>query len=497
MPPSIGVPSARAGRRWRGAAGRALQALLGGLFSHRFTSFATSCLFHTLALLVAALITLAVRAPVANKSLTVHLTPESAELEGPQGDGPLLDIDVENLTGDALQAAPDTLLSVPGPDADDAAEAETPNSGELDLTAGAPAGRGQLVSRRGGGLEGRGADARGGLVAAGGGDGASEQAVARGLRWLAAHQQPDGGWDFDHTKGPCRGMCRNPGQSPSTTGATGVALLAFLGAGQTHLAGEYQDVVRQGLYYLGNHTLVTPQGGDLREGSMYGHALAAWALCEAFALSDDPALGQLAQQAVDFMVYAQDAGGGGWRYTPGQPGDLSVTGWHFMALKAAQLGYRQIPPQTLERATRFLDSVQGERGARYGYQDGSGTETMTAVGLLCRMFAGCRRDDPGLVAGCEYLSGLGPASDNMYFNYYATQVLFHHGGPRWQAWNAAMKPLLLQTQATEGHESGSWYFSGGKCEKGGRLFSTALAVMTLEVYYRYLPLYRTESVLGR
>ncbi|MEE9602336.1 MAG: hypothetical protein V3V75_03460, partial [Thermoguttaceae bacterium] len=47
----------------------------------------------------------------------------------------------------------------------------------------------------------------------GGGSGGSEKAVRGGLRWLAAHQLPDGGWSFDHTLSPmCGGKCKNPGK---------------------------------------------------------------------------------------------------------------------------------------------------------------------------------------------------------------------------------------------------------------------------------------------
>jgi len=84
----------------------------------------------------------------------------------------------------------------------------------------------------------------------------------------------------------------------------------------------------------------------------------------------------------------------------------------------------------------------------------------------------------------------------MYYNYYATQVLHHWQGPEWKRWNVQMRDHLIATQAGRGHESGSWYFSGGRGDVGGRLYNTAMAVMTLEVYYRYMPLYRREAILA-
>jgi hypothetical protein len=218
------------------------------------------------------------------------------------------------------------------------------------------------------------------------------------------------------------------------------------------------------------------------------------ALCEAYAMTHDSNLRDLAQRALDFIVYAQHKPGGGWRYAPGQPGDTTVTGWQIQALKSGRLAGLDVPSLTLADAQRFLDSVQSKSGAMYGYRDTKAEPTTTAVGLLCRMFGGWRRDHSALARGVEFLGQTGPSKDNLYYNYYATQVLFHYGGYPWERWNAVLRDYLITTQARDGHESGSWHFSGGHAESGGRLYNTAMAVMTLEVYYRYLPLYQSERV---
>jgi hypothetical protein len=344
-----------------------------------------------------------------------------------------------------------------------------------------------------GGIAGRTRAGRQRGVRVGGGSGASEAAVERGLRWLAAHQEHTGGWRFDHRTGPCQGQCADPGTAGSTTAATGVALLAFLGAGYTHKEGEYERVVRDGIYYLKNRMLPTPDGGDLQEGTMYGQGLATIALVEAYAMTQDPELAAVAQSALDFIVFAQDAHGGGWRYAPGQPGDTTVTGWQYMAIKSGQMAYLIIPARTVIHANRFLDQVQSDHGALYGYQTPDGRQSTTAVGLLCRMYGGWPRNNPALVSGVARLAKWGPSRDDLYYNYYATQVLRHYGGAEWEEWNRSLRDPLIAAQATTGHESGSWYAPGEHCRPGGRLLSTALAVMTLEVYYRYLPLYGNEA----
>ncbi len=346
----------------------------------------------------------------------------------------------------------------------------------------------------GGGLAGRGWENRAAMARDNGGTDQSEEAVERGLRWLMAHQRKDGSWNFNHHLSLCQGQCGNPGSEASTTAATAIALLPFLGAGYTHTEGEYRDVVKRGLYYLLERTLLTRHGADLRDGTMYAQGLATITLCEVYAMTDDSALKEVAQDAVDFICYAQDPNGGGWRYTPGEPGDTTVTGWQLMGLKSGQMAGLQVPSPTISLVRRFLSGVESDEGAQYGYLGPQPRNTTTAVGLLLRMYTGWRREHPALYRGVRYLSRWGPSDTNMYYNYYATQVMRHWEGPEWQVWNDKMRDHLVATQAAAGHEAGSWYFKDQFGDKGGRLYNTAMAVMTLEVYYRYMPLYGRESV---
>ncbi len=345
----------------------------------------------------------------------------------------------------------------------------------------------------GGGLEGRSPDMRQKLALGDGGTAESEEAVERGLRWIAAHQDPkDGGWSFDLKRGTCKGQCKNPGTEPSTAAATAMALLPFLGAGYTHREGIYEDTVRRGLYYLLRRGRVTENGLDFQEAmknGMYAQGLATLVLCEAYAMTKDPALKDPAQQAIRFIEYAQDKKGGGWRYRPGDPGDTTVTGWQLMALKSAELAGLKVDRSVHYAAQRFLDSVASDEGSQYGYQDKTPRRSTTAIGLLCRMYAGWMRANPPLVRGIGHLGSWGPSPTDIYYNYYATQVLRHWGGSDWKRWNDAMRDFLISMQETKGHESGSWYFDDEHSRVGGRLYTTAMAVMILEVYYRYMPLY--------
>ena len=348
-------------------------------------------------------------------------------------------------------------------------------------------------------MSGRG-KGRGRMVAEGGGNTASEQAVARALEWLSGHQLPDGSWSFDHTLHPdCRGQCRNPGDlANARNGATAMALLPFLGAGQTHTEGKYQQQVKAGLYYLVSKMVVDPSnGGSLYEsgGSMYSHGLAAITLCEAWGMTQDRGLRAPAQLAVNFICYAQDPVAGGWRYQPRSGGDTSVVGWQIMALKSGHMSDLSVPPATVQNANKFLNLVQANGGANYGYSDPGMAQGTTAIGLLCRMHLGWKKDNPALQRGVKWLSNQGPSKTNTYYNYYATQVLRHYDGELWRKWNSVMRDRLIRTQATVGHERGSWPIPepGLATFQGGRLYETTMSTMILEVYYRHMPLYGKQS----
>ena len=345
----------------------------------------------------------------------------------------------------------------------------------------------------GGGYEGRTKQMRTKLAQTRGGTKASEDAVEFGLAWLAAHQRNDGGWRFDHHKGPCKGRCRDPGTNGSTTGATGIALLAFLGAGYTHKTGKYNEVVHRGLYYLMSSGTPTANGVDFQEGSMYGHGIASLALCEAYAMTKDKQILRWAQGALDFICFAQHPAGG-WRYNPGQPGDTTVFGWQIMAIKSGRMKGLDVPSPVITAAKRYLDSVQTERGAYYGYIKKGKLPTPTAIGLLTRMYSKWPRTDKRLARGIRYLATKGPSDHDMYFNYYATQVLHHYEGPLWKKWNQRLRDYLVKNQAMQKHEKGSWYFKDRHGKEGGRLYTTAMCVMILEVYYRHMPLYDVKAV---
>lgn len=379
----------------------------------------------------------------------------------------------------------------------------------------------EMSSMTGNETSGRSSEGRQSQIRKYGGNAASEKAVELALEWIARHQLPDGGWSLDHTLGPNVdkkiGRDKNdPGtRDNARNGATALALLPFLGHGDTHVDGKYKKVVNAGLLFLMKRAKAQGRGISWHEpgGTMYSHGLVSIVFGEAYAMTGDSQLGPFAQGSIWFIEDAQDKQGGGWRYSLNEPGDTSAVGWQLMAIKSGKLSGLDYSARTIKLAEKFLDRVSVDKGAWYGYMDrptrnsdgsyNAFRKGVSSVGLLCRMYMGWGREHDGLTKGVEQLRRLGPSvgsttapqSVNMYYNYYATQVLKHWGGAEWDEWNKVMRDFLIAEQETEGTKKGSWYWDAKNhsSESGGRLYHTALAAMTLEVYYRYLPLYKDQA----
>ncbi len=161
----------------------------------------------------------------------------------------------------------------------------------------------------------------------------------------------------------------------------------------------------------------------------------------------------------------------------------------------------EVPSDTLEGISRYLDSAQTADGSQYYYKPGSPSNlAMTAEGLLCRQYLGWKHDDPRLLAGADFLSAspISNAEINVYHWYYATQVMHHMGGKYWKKWNEVMRQYLPETQTKKGPEEGSWDPGSDRWgSAGGRLYVTCLRTYMLEVYYRHLPLYSDIYSMGK
>ena len=331
-----------------------------------------------------------------------------------------------------------------------------------------------------------------------GGSEESEKAVERGLLWLAKHQDADGHWGIHELH--CKDhQCTGHGSFQSNTAATGLGLLAFLGAGYTHQSGEHQAVVDRGLKWLVQHQKAD---GDLFADEtefvwFYSHGMAAIALCEAYGLTKDQTLREPAQKALNFIVASQHPQFGGWRYRPQFESDTSVSGWQLMALKSGEMAGLSVKKDVYSGVGKWLDSVESKtaKGHFTYHPSRPASLAMTAEGLLMRQYLGAVRTDARLVAGADYLRQHLPdlADRDAYYWYYATQVMFHMQGAHWDEWNTRLRDTLISTQLKDGDPNGSWSPDRPTPEKwgaaGGRHYVTCMNLLMLEVYYRHLPLY--------
>jgi len=344
------------------------------------------------------------------------------------------------------------------------------------------------------------------MLAKYGGSAGSESAVGLALEWLAKRQRADGSWDFADV-----GPCTQPGRISNPIGGTAYALLPFLAAGQTHRQGNYRKQVQAGLQYLTNVGITVPAGYDLRgvvnqrdddpepNYAYYVHGAATLALCEAWGMSKDRTLKPACEGAVRFLIHSQDPRGGGWRYNPQQPGSTSCTAIQVMALKAAERAGISIPKTTWQGVSFYFDSVAVDREGRYGYetQKKAFDISVTSMALLSRMYAGWKRDDGDLRKGIGLIDRKGPY-DNLYYCYFASQVMKNWGGAEWNRWNERLRDDLVSWQDREGEAAGSWSprDRSDTSVSGGRLLTTCLAALTLQVYYRNQPVLEDEAGVG-
>ena len=356
-----------------------------------------------------------------------------------------------------------------------------------------------------------------------GGSASTEAAVERALKFLADAQSSDGRWDAsDYGAGTAEvsedSNIRNNTGREADSGVTGLCLLAYLGAGNTTRSGPYKQTVRDAISFLMSEQRedgylggLGTQTGDEQIAGAYCHAIATFALAETMAIESDQASGQTSDQTSDAKLrgtveralqytYRAQLSDGGWRYIPRQKygGDMSIFGWHLMSLKSAGYAGVDIPDDVTEQTIGFLQdrSIGPNRGLAAYRRGERPTPSMTAEALFCRQMLGLPRDHPSSREGVSFVlqATPTPTAENFYYWYYGTLAMYQYGGDPWQEWNGRLQAILTREQ----NGDGSW--TPGPSEPwgryGGDLYSTALATLCLEVYYRYLPLYRQGGDLA-
>ena len=315
----------------------------------------------------------------------------------------------------------------------------------------------------------------------------TEKAVLAALRWLKEHQNKDGSWGAAQTE---------------AIGALG--LLAFLGHGETPDSEEFGATVTKAVSYV-----VSTVGADgyVKSKNMYCQGAVTLALSEAYGMTQSPLVKEPLERLIKGILEAQKVKKtnpihqGGWHYTPIlQTTDTSVSGWIIMGLKSARIAGLQVPDEAYQQASKYLWNVYDPAGG-FGYAGPGRTPNMTAVGVLCQMFLE-HSDSPKIKKALDFLKQQKvdwekPATGNftLYGWYYMTQAMFQGGGSYWEYWNKQIRDTLVKAQGSDGH----WDAPGG-AKSGentyGPAYTTTLCCLSLEVYYRYLPIYQEMEHKG-
>ena len=350
----------------------------------------------------------------------------------------------------------------------------------------------------------------------------TEAAIQQGLEFLIRHQLPDGSWSLNRfdTEHPLHKR-----QLDSDMAATALAVLSFQGAGYNHLEFKYARQVNHAIRWLiknqGDDGLLYLESDQSSNNAcrLYSHGIASLALTEAYGMTQDPMLREPAQKALNFIAESQHPNKGGWRYfseMKKRSSDTSVSGWMVMALQSGRLSGLDVADSTFESLAGWLAvAADPANESLYRYNPyavnspgvsringRNASPSMTAVGLLMRIYSGWEKDDPRLISGANYLVDQQLPGETLklrdtYYWYYATQVLKHVGGPQWQKWNDALRPMLIRTQEKSGDNAGSWDPFAPVPDRwapfGGRLYVTTMNLLSLEVRHRLLPLYKKTN----
>jgi hypothetical protein len=336
-----------------------------------------------------------------------------------------------------------------------------------------------------------------------------DAAVNRGLEYLA-RQQIDSDAAAAMGQPELAGSFREP-YTPGNTGVTSLAVMAFLAKGHLPGRGRYGAVIDRGLDYvlsqqLENGLLISRQQSGRSSGLMYEHSIATLLLCELSGMVDatrQRKLDAVLSKALLVLLQAQkvpksEMHAGGWRYTPGTTeSDLSLTGWSVMALRAAKLNGAAVPDEHIEMAVSYILNCHEDNGG-FSYMPSmrSPIASMTGLALLCLELCGEHGNEDCAAAGEFILSRPPqmttpdgrPGHFRYYAFYYCGQAMFQLGGKYWNEFAPIMYEALLPDQ----QQDGRWAYPGQSFPYN-TTYPTAMAVLTLTVSARQLPIYQREE----
>jgi hypothetical protein len=421
----------------------------------------------------------------------------------------------ELLTTDVIETTDDVPVEIVG-DPDFTSDAALDNSSWNNALGIGDGGGGKYGQRGGGGTRGKTGSP-------------TNVAVLAGLQWLSDHQSADGFWDCDDFMYEDKYMDKpssdGAGDSTNDVGVSGLALLAFLGNGNTTSKGPYKDNVASGVNWLLDVQDLTTGliGEEVGNPTLYNHSIAAMALGEACVMGKSVMLRRKLRKSTNLILNAQNPYQA-WRYSlePDGANDSSITGWMVFALKTAEDAKVSVPNSAYHGAKEWFNAMTDKGTGRTGYAFGNGggpggppsrlkiylerfppekSEALTAVALLSQIFMtdskkvktwrdhenyDLMRKQADLLANKLPVWDDEGGSCDMYYWYYGTFAMNQWGGKHWKSWKKAIERALLPNQRQgKDNFSGSWDPIGPWGDDGGRVYSTAICTLIMEVYFRY------------
>jgi hypothetical protein len=279
--------------------------------------------------------------------------------------------------------------------------------------------------------------------------------------------------------------------------------MAFLSAGHVPGEGRYgknvEDGVRWVLTRQRPNGLLSAPGEPGQE--MYNHGIATLMLAEVAGMADEDLgkeIRKKLEKAVELILIAQrkqeNHFKGGWRYQiTTQDSDTSVTGWQLMALRAAKNVGCDVPAESIESAVDYIKRCGTNPVGGFSYQPGGyPNAACSGTGVLMLELAGkhMHKSAETLRAGSFILKGPPEWGQPHYFYaiYYCSQATFQLGGNYWSEYRKKLHEQLLRNQDLR---TGSWM--GPEGVQYGATYSTSMAILSLAVEYRFLPIYQRDE----
>jgi hypothetical protein len=330
---------------------------------------------------------------------------------------------------------------------------------------------------------------------------ASEEALERGLRWLAENQGTDGSW------------------GSNDLGLVGLGALAFLSAGHTPGHGKYGASVDRAIGHLVKSA--RPSGllnvADTKR-DMYNHGLATFVLGQAYGMTNDSRVGPVLDRAL-MLIASTQCDDGGWDYRARrlhQGHDLSLVVMQAKALRSALDSGLQVSPAVTGLALKCVRNHYKTRSGHKNFEDPATrtepggfayygktdaiTLSMAACGIVCLQEFG-QYDDWRIPRNVEFMmveiNRLKPGERNgkipmgAYTMYYVGQALYQVGGPAWETGYPRIRDSLIASQLLapgNAQQDGSWEDARHLTGPAGQLYGTAVACFILSIPNRYLPI---------